>query len=329
MTQQKIPTWGIILLIVGAVFLLNSNFGLFTIFKEADFVLDSKYIVKGGLSQSFQEISEDIEVFNHFIGQVYGLAIFDGPIVIEDKSKDELVDIMDEINQGALEEGYPKIFSSKLINKINADSIFYVDLAIMETELEESVNTFCEVVESMVGTEELLIELCDQKPDEIFVRDGTKYILNLNDVTYTDYEYVPGELDENGNIPIERVEVQKTIRLSDLKLEISEKSGDIFVALGSKGISEVEPISGKYEFAQYAYEIDHEDSMSIYNWDGQRGYTVISNSNNVVDASGGEIEESGIMDLWYGLKRGEAYSDWKFIAIVMGGIIFLFVIFKK
>ena len=69
--------------------------------------------------------------------------------------------------------------------------------------------------------------------------------------------------------------------------------------------------------------------MSIYNWDGQRGYTVISNSNNVVDASGGEIEESGIMDLWYGLKRGEAYSDWKFIAIVMGGIIFLFVIFKK
>jgi hypothetical protein len=124
------------------------------------------------------------------------------------------------------------------------------------------------------------------------------------------YDYYTYGLNQDQICFVKRVPQTEIIKLSNIRFEINQKTGDIFIALGQKGITEANAIEGRYQFEQYAYQLEHKDAMPITDWNGKTGYTVLSNNQAVVDAADGKISEtSKISDLWYGIKKGEATSS--------------------
>lgn len=388
--------------IIGIILLINyvGAGNLFAITKAGggfDNIIESDYVVKFGFNENKDTI-DDFGIYNFYIDNAYGIGVFDTPLILKDNFKDDLIESMEDINK-EIEELEDEIseyfdsplFSQELIDLVEENSFDIKELKTAINELHTSKNKVCDAVKEYIKDHpeadiETIVELCDTYPDEIFVEQGGKLVLNLKkDFTYYDYrttynpigekyycsdvypdgceELVPvsgsdkivyasngltygrgcsacngicrygyGTLgipmdvtlyeerktyceSHNGTWEVnewyqktERTRELKdthTIRLSEAKIEIDEKKGDIIIAVGSDGIKEANSIEGKYEFAQYAYQIEHKDAhpSSILFLEGNR-YTVISNSQDVVDAGEGEIDETSTLDdLWYGIEN--------------------------
>lgn len=243
------------------------------------------------------------------------------------------------------------IFSQNLIAIVNRNSFTFNDLAAIDTELETSVNTFCTGILTMNSDTgisgrdledlQVLVSICQQKPSQILKRDGSSYVLNtLPDVkiykaktnmicsqtmpTSTPvgsscYAASAVEGPDNTrittyccNIPTGEKELVGTIKLSNIKMKFSEKAGSLVVALNDAGITNADSVPPRFQFEQYAFYTDHNNSASMDKFDYSRngGFIVLSNSQSVIDASNGKIDKTNkLSDLWFGIKSGKAITS--------------------
>jgi len=388
--QVVVLSIGIVALLLG-VFIPAGFYGLHlnkvTFDQGADFVVDSDYVVKVGLKGelvhcSFFGACDPIGFVNSLIDNVYGYAIGDTPILVDEEMSDDLVEFMNELNTEITDQinvkyfGYQPIFSDKLISVVSKGSYEFSDLKVVMDELEVSADVFCGGVVSYIedhpgadredGVSQIA-SVCSTKPDRIFVREGSKYVTNFNDIPIYDTVYVQqcfSSVDEmndavgdnqggicaiseissdgysydadaaDGNlvqtsprefccqIPSEEKELLGTIMLSDLSIEVYEKASDIFIGVNDKGIGELDQVDGKFDFAQYGFEVEHKGSLSENDFGEKPGYFVVSSSQGVVDASEGEIEEStGLGDLWYGIRGGRVFKSPSYTVMIVATLI--------
>lgn len=317
MKNKNMVVW--IIIIAAAIFIIGPKLGLFSIQFIGVNQLDSSFVGKGGITGAISQNYPDS--INSIIDNAYGFAIFDGPVKLDGQYKNTLIQSMQRANYEVKTSpdfgpifNYQEPFSQSLIAVISKSEYTYADLKVMAREIDATADNFCSAARTYSQNHtddlELVLKICNAKPADLFTESNGKMIWNAW-----------------GDIVFEN----QTIYLSKIKGEFYESKGDIFIAANQKGISELEGIESKYEFPQYAYEINHSQSSS-FNTCTSNCYTVISNDADVILASSGDIEKSNsFTDLWYGITHGNssALKDWKLWGIVGGILVFLFIILKR
>lgn len=286
-----------------------------------DFTILSDYVAKFGNIRPLLTVSEvsDIDMFNSIIDNVYGYVIFDTPIVLSQKTRNGFIDIMEDINKEIRQEESTNyfednIFSSKLINTVNKPNLEFTDIKLIINELEDSSDKFCNGVSNFLkdnpnNQANIFGDLCKGKSERLFTKEGTKYVLKLKDVDIFDYR--SSEKNYEGKL-----------RLSDLQVEIYEKAGDIVIAINEEAIKEVENIEGKFQFNQYGFEVEHKDSETfggIYDKDitKETVYLVVSNSEELINASEGNIEQTSTLnDVWHGFRMGRLFKSPSYVIML-------------
>jgi hypothetical protein len=263
---------------------------------------------------------------------------------------DELIEESKRFNETIWNKAFPKkVFSDKLISTIRNNNYEYGDLILIEQELEKSADLYCkgfiyllnqspESMGYMSQNEELLLQLCEAKiGKKLFNKEWLSYNSNLPDVElYENHAYIPlcnepiyiEEDCQKEGCPTSRdctLEGQYkdillgVLKLSNLHISIQEKASDIFISFGDLGNQEVSNINGKFNFEQYGNEILSNQSLGFAgNFAEEKGYIVVSNNENVVKASEGEIEKtSEINNLWDGFKSLRIFKSPSYL-IFMG-----------
>lgn len=332
---KKINFVFVIGLILLAIFIGN-QLGLFSISFNNEEIFLSSYIFKGGLVSPIIHQGTQYQVVNDYISKIYGFAIFDGPIVLTESAKSSLLKNIDNENLNAKQRSNLTIFSNNLITLINKNSYSSSDLDTLQKELSYSKDTLCKLFktpayQASTSEAEIAIPFCNANPGDLFIKSGSNYKLNLNDFYIQRKIYSPCQFINNVSVCPAIQLISERIELSKIKLEISEKKGDLFIAAGDLGIAEVNAVDGKYDFAQYAYEIKHAESNPDFTDFGEPGfgYFVTTNNQAVALASDGKIEKSSwFNDLIYGLNKGQAYTDPIFLGAIAFVVLLLIILLR-
>ena len=191
------------ILFLSVLGLVSFNMGMFSIVHiDQDIALLSNYIVKAGMKTDISSGTYSgnfIDQLNAIIENGYIVSVFDNPIIFDGRWSGEVVLMMKDVNEkteGTTDEfGLyfdEHVFSGKLINLVSENSYDILDMFATINELEKSADIFCNGVERAFEELEgqtgfsIWLSLCGGKPDEIFKRDGRKYVLDLNDINVYD-----------------------------------------------------------------------------------------------------------------------------------------------
>jgi hypothetical protein len=328
-----------IVLAIIAIMIIGPKLGLFSIELFQINELDSRFVAKAGLISGISDYWMGADSINQYIDKFYAVGIFDGPVKLEDSFRTRIVARMVDINARALtgRERYffnTPPFSQKLMDTINKPEYTAADLATIFGELDNTANTYCAAVRNYKLANpsdidvESIVKLCDTKPAKLFTQSGGKWqVASLNDYTWQMCTGGACYIGEGGQpICTIRVCTNETVYLSRIRAEVFEAKGDIFIGVGSKGIAEVEKIDSKYEFAQYAYEIEHAGCSAQTTLDSG-GCAAASNSPELLSATNGTIKQSNsVTDLFYGFKYGNDSIFMDKTVWIIGGAILLIVV---
>lgn len=336
----------VILIIVG-IYLVGSQLGLFSInlFTSEDLLSD--FIGKAGISSAMNSSPDlSIDFINEAINKYYAFGIFDGPIKVSPASKARMVEQMQRLNSNIRNQLLNEyglvttedIFSPMLISTLQKESYSAADFDTIIGEFGKAPKRYCTSITLLdnryqsVEIDNQAIAYCNSLPTNIFVKSGSKWsLVALPDLTFTTQERVCTTNITTGIGVCQLVQSDtKTLNLSKIKAELFINGNDIFIGIGNKGVESIDKITPKYEFAQYAYQIE-QATCGIDTWDSSQANCVaVSNSPDVISASTGVIKESNkISDLWYGItKKGEGFTDPMFL-IGIGAIVLALVLFMK
>lgn len=336
-----------IVLVALFIFYIGPQLGLFSINLVSTPEILSDFIGKAGLSSSINQTDywssgNFVQWANEVIDKYYAFGIFDGPVKISAESKQRIAEQMLSLNGNIrnMLQGYglstgEDIFSQTLITTIQKESYTETDFDNIINELGKVPKRYCNAIILEAQSQEFSSEYnqvqayCNSLPANIFTKSGSKWVLvTLPDFTM-DLTHICN-IAEADNIADCQAPTL-TLKLSHLKAEMFLNNNDIFIGVGNKGVADINTISPKYEFAQYAYQIDQESCGEDINVDSA-SCVAISNSADVISASEGIIKESNqFSDLWYGLtKKGQGFTDPIFL--IAGGIVvvvILFLLLKK
>lgn len=328
------------LLITISVFfiLIVTNFSFLAISAiEGNNVFSSGYIIKlgilGGIDESCGYFGCDIvNTYNQAIDNTYGYLILETPVILDSQFKNALLEGMKKVNDWTSRIGteaniqLEPIFSNRFYTTVAKNNYEIADFDIIQQELDKSAKTVCSDYKKLLKTELLTDELDNEftktfddlcskiSTNNLFVKDGTTIKLNLPDIDVYSREYKrecqPQKLFTVGEIvdvcsSMPYTFTKKTLRLSDIDLEISEKGSHIYMALHGLGIKEVDEIPAKFEFEQLGFYVKSDENViDADNIFETGGYYTASNDEGVVKASNGLItKKNTFQDLIFALRE--------------------------
>lgn len=311
---------GVALLIV-----LIFTFGFFSqtaFLMERTFGLQSDFTALIGTKVALNEIvdtcelqptddEEEVCIINAVMKNIYGYAIFDGPAKMNKESRNSIVSSMTEMNNEVKRPDEYKqftrdqkrtwdktfgkgIFSSTLITTVKKTSYSYTDLQRMATELDKSLNVWCNGLSTVFlsgkfdqfyqapqdnSEVDMWLQICEKKPDKIFVITKETITVNMPNIDlyrYNRYKTICEDADnpcsEGTLCQIKTCRVEElpetekkyigTLYFNELDVQI-RKLGNDFIFGVNEGITDSGKFTRELDFSKYILQMPWQQGIDI------------------------------------------------------------------